>query len=74
MEEIIKKCDSIIAELKRFSSDLVYLGPAILDDRLELFEKQVGFKFPPVYLAHLCRCVVFFIIVSLLYGYRHFHL
>ena len=46
MTDIFDQCDAILNELSLFSDDLLYLGPAISDDRLELFEKQIGFVLP----------------------------
>ena len=46
MIKLIYECDKLIAELSKFSPDMLYLGPSINDDRLELFEKQIGFELP----------------------------
>lgn len=44
--EIIYKCEEILKELYRFSDDIIYLGNAITDNRLEEFEAQIGYNFP----------------------------
>lgn len=46
MTDIIEKCEFLIEELSKFADDLLYLGPPILDDRLEIFEKKIGFFLP----------------------------
>ncbi len=46
MEEIFEECDLLIAELYKFDTSIIYLGPAINDERLEIFEKEVGLEFP----------------------------
>ncbi|TSJ43799.1 SMI1/KNR4 family protein [Mucilaginibacter corticis] len=46
MTDIINDCEIVIAELKKFNDDMLYLGPAIMDDRLEDLEKQIGFTLP----------------------------
>lgn len=43
---IIQRCDIVLKELLLFSDDILYIGPEIVDDRLELLEKEIGFKFP----------------------------
>jgi cell wall assembly regulator SMI1 len=46
MEEVIKNCDLILTELNKFSKDMINLGPAISDDRLEIFENELNFELP----------------------------
>jgi cell wall assembly regulator SMI1 len=46
MTDIIGKCESIIKELSKFSDGLLYLGPPIPGNRLEVFEKKIGFFLP----------------------------
>ena len=46
MTEIIEKCNSVISELLKFSEKLTFFGPSISDDRIEVFERQVGYIFP----------------------------
>ena len=46
MIKLIYECDKLIAELSKFSRDMLYLGPAINDNRMELFEKEIGFELP----------------------------
>jgi hypothetical protein len=53
MEDIINKCDLINNTFLKFSSDLIYLGPAINDDRLELLAKQIKFEFPVDFMCML---------------------
>ena len=43
---ILKECESIILELKRFSEDLLELNEPIKDDRVELFEQKIKFELP----------------------------
>lgn len=44
--EIIDKCNLILEELNKFSDDLILFGDEIVDDRLEKFEKKIGYKLP----------------------------
>lgn len=44
MEEVTKNCDLVLTELNKFSKDMVNLGPAISDDRLEIFENELNFE------------------------------
>lgn len=37
MEGVFEKRNLLLNELNRFSKDILYLGPAIEDDRVELF-------------------------------------
>ena len=46
MKGIFKECDLLISELYKFDTSIIYLGPAINDERLEIFEKDIGFEFP----------------------------
>jgi hypothetical protein len=46
MTDIFDQCDAILTELSLFSDELLYMGTAICDDRLELLEKQTGFLLP----------------------------
>ncbi|MDO3627113.1 SMI1/KNR4 family protein [Mucilaginibacter sp. BT774] len=46
MIKLIYECDKLIAEFSKFSRDMLYLGPAINDNRMELFEKEIGFELP----------------------------
>jgi cell wall assembly regulator SMI1 len=46
MIDIATECDSLITELLKFSKDILHLGTEISDNRLELFEKQIGFELP----------------------------
>jgi len=43
MENIIAECDLLLTELYKFDRGILSLGPPIDDERLELFEKQIGF-------------------------------
>ncbi|SDE11866.1 SMI1-KNR4 cell-wall [Mucilaginibacter pineti] len=43
---IAKKCDTVLDELLLFADDIISFGPRITDNRLELFEKLLGFEFP----------------------------
>lgn len=44
--EIINNCNLILQELNKFSNDLILLGNEIIDDRLEKFEKNIGYELP----------------------------
>lgn len=46
MLSIYKDCDLLLDELHKFSNDVLYLGVSITDDRLEKFEKEIGFSLP----------------------------
>lgn len=46
MNDIIEKCNLIIDELNRFSDDILLLRSSIYDNRLELFEQEIGFELP----------------------------
>ncbi|MEO6520171.1 MAG: SMI1/KNR4 family protein [Mucilaginibacter sp.] len=46
MKELIQQCDELIAELKKFSKEIIDLGKSISDDRFEIFEKSIGFQLP----------------------------
>ncbi|WDF76395.1 SMI1/KNR4 family protein [Mucilaginibacter sp. KACC 22773] len=46
MVTVVQRCDGLITELSKFSNDMLYLGPPIDDDRLECFEKVIGFTLP----------------------------
>ena len=43
MEDIFRKCDLLITELYKFDNSISFLGPPINDERLEIFEKELGF-------------------------------
>ncbi|UKB82740.1 SMI1/KNR4 family protein [Chryseobacterium sp. MEBOG06] len=44
--KIIDKCNQILNELYKFSSEVLYLGDNILDSRLENLEQKIGLKLP----------------------------
>jgi cell wall assembly regulator SMI1 len=46
MHELLQKCEEVIIELSKFHDDLLYLGESINDNRIELFEKEIGFLLP----------------------------
>jgi cell wall assembly regulator SMI1 len=46
MTDIYKQCNLILNEINLFSKEMVYLGPPIEDNRVEIFEKQIGFNLP----------------------------
>lgn len=46
MDNIETKCENIIAKLKTFPEEELYLGPPIVDNRLELLELEVRFTLP----------------------------
>lgn len=47
MDDQIKiKGEEILAELYKFSRDMMYLGPGIYDARLESFEQKIGHLLP----------------------------
>ncbi|AMR33190.1 hypothetical protein A0256_18080 [Mucilaginibacter sp. PAMC 26640] len=43
---IYNRCDRLLNELYIFDGDLLHLGTSIIDDRLRLFEKNIGFYLP----------------------------
>lgn len=43
---IIKKCESVISELIKFSDNILSLGSPILDSRLEQLEQSIKYEFP----------------------------
>ena len=43
---IYQLCDAVLDELKKFDGELRHLGGYIDDDRLRLFEKNIGFNLP----------------------------
>lgn len=46
MNDIFSRSDLLLRELHKFDGSIIYLGPAITDERLEIFEKEIGFEFP----------------------------
>jgi hypothetical protein len=46
MNDIFRECDLLLKELNKFDTSIIYLGPEIMDDRLRVFERNVGFEFP----------------------------
>lgn len=44
--EIKDRCNQILDELYKFSSEILLLGEEILDTRVEDFEQKIGFKLP----------------------------
>lgn len=46
MKKIYQECDLLLSELYKFDKSIISFGPPINDDRLELFEKEIGFSFP----------------------------
>ena len=40
---IFRECDLLITELYKFDESIISLGSPINDERLELFEKEIGF-------------------------------
>jgi len=43
---IATNCEALIAEIKRFSAELLFLGAPIVDARLEIFELQIQYLLP----------------------------
>jgi hypothetical protein len=43
MEDIYRECDLLLTKLYKFDESIIYLGSPINDERLELFEKEIGF-------------------------------
>jgi cell wall assembly regulator SMI1 len=46
MTDRIEKCELVLTELSKFDDDSLHLGPPILDNRLEAFERQIGLLLP----------------------------
>jgi hypothetical protein len=46
MEKLISDCENTFNELSRFSIDILSLANPVIDDRLEVFEKEVGYNLP----------------------------
>ncbi len=46
MKTIFQECDLLLTELYKFDESIISLGPPIGDERLELFEKEIGFNLP----------------------------
>jgi cell wall assembly regulator SMI1 len=46
MSDVIEKCNVLLDQLYLFSRDVIYLGESILDNRLEIFEDEIGFELP----------------------------
>lgn len=44
--EIKKKCNETLEKLYLFSSELLYLGESITDNRLEKLEESIGYELP----------------------------
>lgn len=44
--DVNTKCDNLLNELYKFSRDVIVLGTTINDDRLEIFEKSIGYVLP----------------------------
>ena len=49
MSSIIESCEIVLNELFLFSEELIYLGDSIKDNRLEIFENEIGFELPHDY-------------------------
>jgi len=46
MDDIVKACDLLLLELYKFDDSMTSLGPQINDNRMEVFEENIGFKLP----------------------------
>lgn len=46
MEHIIANCDLLLSELSKFNDNIIYRGPSIDDNRIELFEKDFALILP----------------------------
>lgn len=49
-DNIITEGNERLAKLYKFSSEMIYLGPAMYNDRLELFEQKIGHTLPDNYI------------------------
>lgn len=41
-----KICEELLDELYKFSNNIIFFGNSIKDNRLEIFEKNIGFSLP----------------------------
>jgi hypothetical protein len=46
MEALISDCENTFNELSQFSANILSLANSIVDDRLEVFEKEIGYSLP----------------------------
>lgn len=46
MDDVIEKCNLLLNELYHFSGKIIHFGDSISDNRLELFEQEIGFALP----------------------------
>lgn len=44
--DVKKKCESLLEQLYKFSSDVIFLGKVIEDNRLEILEESIGYLLP----------------------------
>ncbi len=58
----------IIAELYKFSESILDLGKPIKDDRLEIFEKNIGYSLPSDYKNFMTKHNGFSLFGTLIYG------
>ena len=49
MNSIIQRCDVLLNKLYLFSDEVLYLGDSIKDNRLKIFENEIGFELPQDY-------------------------
>ena len=61
-------CERIVSELYKFSEEILELGKPISDDRLEIFEKSIGFNLPYDYKYILKKHNGFSLFGTLVYG------
>jgi hypothetical protein len=56
MDELVLNCENVFNELQRFSDKIISLGMPINDDRLEIFEKVIGYELPFDFKYLLKKC------------------
>ena len=68
MNELIKKCEKLYSDLRRFSSDVLELGDEINDARIETFEQTINVKLPFDFKYFLLRSNGFGLMGNEVYG------
>lgn len=64
----IGKCDEVLQELYMFSTDILFLGKPIADDRLKGLETYIGYRLPLDFIYILQKHNSFSLLGSLVYG------
>lgn len=67
-KKLINTCNKVMNDLRKFSNEILYLGPKIEDDRLEVFERKVQNTLPEDFKYMLKKANGFSLMGTEVYG------